>query len=142
MLHGFGDLGTDLRSVGCAGTQHQLQIGVHVVGCGDQVANTLLPGDATDEHRDGACRIDADVGQDRCRVGGVHRMPRVGVDAIADHMHLVRVEARIRIAHVDPHAGTDRDHGICVFDGVLLHPARHAVPTAELLGFPGSAGFE
>ena len=60
----------------------------------------------------------------------------VGVDAVVDHVHLVRVEDRVAVQDVGAHALADRDHRVGALERRPLGPGRQAVAAAELLGLP------
>ena len=80
-------LGGDLRGVRGARAEHELDARVEMVGRGDQVADALLPGDPADERGDRRVQVDALVDQQSRSLG---RLVDLGVDAVADHVHLRR----------------------------------------------------
>ena len=59
---------------------------------GDQMRDALLPGDPADERHDRAAEVDAEVGQHRLARLRLGRIPDVGVDAVAHHVHPVGIE--------------------------------------------------
>ena len=93
-------LGADLRGVRRAGAEHQLDAsGSKWLGRRDQVADALLPGDPADERaRIGASRSTplSTPARRRSSVGLVD----LGVDAVVDDVHLVRVQRRVAVQDV------------------------------------------
>ena len=71
-------------------------------GGSQQVRETLLPGDAADEDDRRAIGVDAVLGQD---IGAAVRGVLLGVDAVVNDMHPVRVHGGIAAQHVGPHPG-------------------------------------
>jgi hypothetical protein len=94
----------------------------------------LLPGDPADKHHRRPVQLHAQCGHDvDVGVGG----ELVGVDAVLDHVHLVRIQVGVGVQGVGPHAGADRDHRVGAFEGRPLRPGRQLVATTQLFGLPG-----
>ena len=125
LLHGRRHLGRDLRGVRGACAQHQLDLGREVVGRRDQMRDPLLPGDPPDEGHDRASQVDAELVEHRVvglRLLARDRIPDVGVDPVAHHVHPVGIQRGIRAQHVVTHARADCDHRVGGLDRGLLHP--------------------
>ena len=60
--------------------------------------HALLPGDPADEQGVGLVEVDPEAADD---VGGVDRAVGLGVDAVADDVHLRRVELGVGVEDVE-----------------------------------------
>lgn len=120
-----------------------MDIRIEIAGGGQQMPDTLLPGDPSDERRDGQVGTHPQFGQYRpgVRVGGAG-MPQGRVDPVVHHVDPARVQRRVCVEHVVAHPLAHRDDRVGVFDRVALRPRREPVTTAELLGLPRTSRFE
>ena len=119
MGEGITNLLGDLRRIRRPGKQDDLGLGIKLLRRPHQLNETLLACDPSHEHHRRLIKVDAKTGDDVCaRVG----LEFLGIDAVLDHVHFVRIEIGIGVEDVLAHAGTDGDHRICGFEGSLLSP--------------------
>jgi hypothetical protein len=100
------------------------------------VDDALLAGDAADEQRVRAIRLDAEPADD---VRVLDRPVGLGVHPVADDLHPSRIQVGIGVEHVGLHAVADRDHRVGREVRRPLHPGRQPVAAAELVGLPRPA---
>ena len=129
----------NFRGVGGAGAEDDLRVAGQVREGVDEVGDAFLAGDATEEEDVGAGGVDA-VGGESGGVGG--GLVLVQVDAVVDDVDAVGIDGGIGAEDVGFGALGDGDDGVGGVDGGVLHPRRHGVAAAELLGFPGAEGLE
>ena len=125
-------LAADLRRVGRAGTEHDLQARVDLGDGVDQVDDALLTRDPADEQDVGRGRIDAVAHE---RVGGAGRPVLGRVDAIVNDMNPRRLDVE-QAEHVLAGLPGHRDDRIRMLHRGPFHPGAEMVAVAELLDFP------
>ena len=111
--------------------------------CPEQIRQTFLTGDATDEQQRRFGAVDV-VTVEHLPAGIVIRrgLELAHGDAIVHHDHLVRIEIRVGRKNVLAHAGGHGDDPIGMLVGVLLRPGAQIVSAAKLLALPRPEGLK
>ncbi len=103
------------------------------------MGDAFLAGDAADEEDVGTRGVDA-IFDEGGGVGGL--LVLVEIDAVVDDVNAAGIDVGVGAEDVGFGAPGDGDDGVGGVDGGVLHPGRHGVAAAELLGFPGAEGLE
>ena len=130
---------TDLGSFEGARAQHQHGAGIESPRRGEQVRQSLLPTDASDEEHVGP--VEGNAVSLECLHRGIGPVG-VGVDAVVHDMHPGGVHLRVRRQDVAAHALAHGDDRLGMGVRRCLHPGTHAVAAAELLDLPGPERLE
>ena len=126
-------LGSDLRRVRAARTDHELVLGVELQRRCQEMRKTLLPGDASVEERVGAVRVDAVASH---RFLGGPAFVDLGVDPVVDDVNAGRIDGRVALEHVIANAARNGDHCVRRLDRGALAKKRECVAAAQLLCLP------
>ena len=137
--HGRLNLGEDLGRIGCPRAQDELNVAWQKRRRAEQIRQSLLPRDATDEHDRRPVGIQPQAARE---IGVVQRSPLVHVDAVVDHVYAGGIQSRVAPQNVGAHPPTDGDHGRSSLVGGFLDPARHGITAAQLLRLPGAKRLE
>ena len=117
MGEGITNLLGDLRRIRRPGKQDDLSLGIKLLGrpyqMNEPLWRVILPTNTTD----GLSSLK--TSDDVCAWVGLEFL---GIDAVLDHVHFVRIEIGIGVEDVFAHARTDGDHRIGGLEGSLLSP--------------------